>query len=273
MKSSQDKRSFISFPGTFTEKIQSHLSIPFFDYPAKTIAPKTSPPGPLSNFGEGENSSKREHSSHFHNWELPQFGHDRLATFVLIIIVLLSTPHSLYAETALETMQVTVNDVLNVLQDPALKGEKYLETKKEKLKVIMDRTFNYTILSRQALGKTWTTITPAQQQEFILLYSTLLGTTYMNRIISYGDEKVDIKRDVPLSDTIYEVQSIIHSQNREIPVFYRLNFKDKKWMVFDVVIEGVSMTQNYRSQFRNFLSKKSMEDLLGVLKKKTVGSD
>jgi len=93
----------------------------------------------------------------------------------------------------------------------------------------------------------------------------------MNRIISYGDEKVDVRREVPLSSKIYEVQTTIHSQTRLIPVFYRLSFSDNRWQVFDVVIEGVSLTRNYRSQFKNFLSKKSMDDLLGVLKKKIQG--
>ncbi len=189
--------------------------------------------------------------------------------FILILLMLLSSPQLLYATTATETMHNTINEVLTILKNPALKGDEHLKTKKEKLWPIMDRTFNYTMLSRQALGKIWHSITPIQQKEFIRLYSTLLGATYMNRVISYGDEKVVITKEMPLSDSISEVQTIISSQNQDIPVFYRLNLKNKKWLVFDVVIEGVSLTRNYRSQFKNFLSKNNMDDLLRVLKKKT----
>lgn len=192
-----------------------------------------------------------------------------ITMFFLTLLLLVNTSQPLYAATAMETMQSTINDVLIILKDPALKGKEHLKTKKGKLWAIVDRTFNYSMLSRQALGRIWKNVTPIQQQEFTRLYSRLLGNTYMNRIIAYGDEKVDITRELPLSKSIAEVQTVIHSQSREIPVFYRLNLEDKKWQVFDVVIEGVSLTQNYRSQFKNFLSKKSMDDLLGVLKKKT----
>ena len=194
-------------------------------------------------------------------------------TKLLIIMAatfLLWPPTPLHATpTARETMQQTINEVLSVLKDPTLKGNSHVATQKERLRTIMDRTFNYTLLSRQALGRIWKEISPEQQNEFMTLYRALLANTYMDRIIAYGDEKVEITRDIPLSDTIFEIQTVIHSQNGEIPVFYRLNKTENQWKVFDVVIEGVSLTKNYRSQFTDFLAKKSMNDLLRVLRNKT----
>lgn len=173
------------------------------------------------------------------------------------------------ASTARETMQETIETVLAVLKDPALKGDDHMTQKKERLQTIMDRTFNYSLLAKQALGRAWREISAVQQNEFTALYSTLLADTYLDRIITYGDEKVEITRDISLSDAVFEVQTAIHSPNGTIPVFYRLNRSEDQWLVFDVVIEGVSLTKNYRSQFSDFLAKKSMDDLLKVLRKKT----
>ena len=100
----------------------------------------------------------------------------------------------------------------------------------------------------------------------------MLGKTYMNRILSYGDEKILIGRGIPLTDDIAEVQTTLISKKNDIPIHYRLSFKDGKWKIFDVLIEGVSLTKNYRSQFKKFLSKKSMAQLLEVLEKKTKGA-
>ncbi|SLM28120.1 Toluene tolerance protein [Desulfamplus magnetovallimortis] len=187
----------------------------------------------------------------------------------LLEVLLLSLPHDSEASTAMNTMENTVNEVLGVLKDPDLKGDGNRDIKKEKIWVIIDKAFNYDLLARQALGKIWKTISNEQQHEFTKLYSKLLGNTYIDRILSYGDESVDIEREIPLADKIAEVQTVISYQERKIPVFYRLNFENGTWKVFDVVIEGVSMTKNYRSQFKDFLSKKSMDDLLNVLNKKS----
>lgn len=177
----------------------------------------------------------------------------------------------LFAEelTAGKTMKATVDKVLDVLKDPLLKGDAHTETKKDRLWTILDSAFDYDMLSRNTLGKHWRRMTPLQQKDFIQLFSRLLGNTYMDRILSYGNEKILITKEVPLSEKIAEVQTSIYSrEGREIPVFYRLVSGDAGWHVFDIVIEGVSLTGNYRSQFKKFLSKKSMEQLLQALRKK-----
>ncbi|MFK5952256.1 MAG: ABC transporter substrate-binding protein, partial [Desulfobacterium sp.] len=172
---------------------------------------------------------------------------------------------TVYGATAVETMSRVTDDVLTVLKDPGLKEESSLETKKEKLWEIMDTVFDYQLLSQYSLGRKWRQITPEQQADFLRLYGLLLGKTYMNRILSYGDEKILIGRGIPLADDIAEVRTTLISKKNDIPIHYRLSFKDGVWKIFDVVIEGVSLTKNYRSQFKKFLSKKSMAQLLEVL--------
>ena len=191
--------------------------------------------------------------------------------FLLGFLLIPLSVHNAYAATATETMTRTTDAVLKVLTDPQLKDEKLLATKKEKLWEIVDSVFDYELLSRNSLGITWRRITAEQQRKFSRLYGLLLGKTYMDRILSYGDEKIIIGKEMALAADIAEVQTTIISNNTDIPIYYRLIFSNDQWKVFDVIIEGVSLTKNYRSQFRNFLNGKSMEQLLEVLEKKTDG--
>ena len=195
-----------------------------------------------------------------------------LFSSICLAAFLLMTSQSLDASplTPAETMQITVNKVLEVLKDPQLKGDAHVNTKKERLWTIVDSVFDYERLSRNVLGLHWRNSTSEQQKEFTHLFSRLLGNTYMDRILSYGNEKITITKEMQLSESIAEVQTSISSEKgTEIPLFYRLFVENGTWRVYDIIIEGVSLTGNYRSQFKNFLSKKSMKQLLQVLRKKT----
>ena len=194
-----------------------------------------------------------------------------LMLFVLFSLFIPMSVHNVYGATATDTMAVTTDAVLNVLTDPRLKDEEQLETKKEKLWEIVDNVFDYELLSQNSLGMTWRRITAEQKAQFSRLYGLLLGKTYMDRILSYGDEKVTIGKEIALAADIAEVQTRIFSKNTEIPIFYRFVSRNGEWKVFDVIIEGVSLTKNYRSQFNNFLNGKSMDQLLDLLERKTAG--
>lgn len=189
-----------------------------------------------------------------------------------MMLLMPMTVKTVCGATAVETMSRVTDDVLTVLKDPGLKEESSLESKKEKLWEIMDTVFDYQLLSQYSLGRKWRQITVEQQADFLRVYALLLGKTYMNRILSYGDEKILIGREIPLADDIAEVQTTLISKKNDIPIHYRLSFQDGVWKIFDVLIEGVSLTKNYRSQFKTFLSKKSMAQLLKVLEKKTKGA-
>jgi phospholipid transport system substrate-binding protein len=93
---------------------------------------------------------------------------------------------------------------------------------------------------------------------------------YADRLLAYSDEKVIFDKESELRKGQFEVQSYIAtSDGKKIPLYYRMVEKQGKWRVYDVVIEGVSMVKNYRSQFREILSKKQPEDLLETLRDKT----
>lgn len=188
---------------------------------------------------------------------------------ILVIALLRLWTVSAFATPPQETIQTQVNRALGVLRDPALKVESAKEAKEKKIWEIIDSVFDYNELSKRTLAQHWKEFSPSQQEEFTRLFGKLLGSVYMNRIIAYKDEKVVFNKVNNLSEKHAEVQSEVVMSSKSIPILYRMTLGDGGWRVYDVVIEGVSLVQNYRSQFKQILTNKSPEDLLKILRAKT----
>jgi phospholipid transport system substrate-binding protein len=192
-----------------------------------------------------------------------------LVVLIIVLVALKLSSVSAFAATPLETIKPQVERALEVLRDPALKAESAKAVKEKKIWAILDSVFDYTELSRRTLAQHWKKFSPDQQKEFISLFGKLLGTVYMDRIIAYKDEKVVFGKVTHLSDKTAEVQSEVVQSSKSIPIYYRMILKGGEWKVYDVVIEGASLVQNYRTQFREILMNKKPEDLLKQLREKT----
>lgn len=194
----------------------------------------------------------------------------RKGSAVLTLCLLLFLPPTVSSSGGgpLETVTEHVNSALDILRDPSLKGEAKKKVKKEKIRALSETMFDFTELSKRTLSQNWGKMTPAQQKEFIDLYKSILEDAYMDKIVSYTDEKVIFDREVQLSEKAVEVQTITVTRTVEIPINYRVIQKEGQWRVYDVVIEGVSLINNYRSQFREILTNKTINDLLDILRKK-----
>ena len=186
----------------------------------------------------------------------------------LSILIFFLSAHPVYAGAPLDSVQANVNKVLEVLRDPKLKAESAKENKKEKLRAIYEQMFDEVELSRRTLGVHWNKLNPAQQQEFVHLFRQVLEKAYIDKILSYTNEKIIFPGEDMLSSNQAEVQTKIITASREIPISYRVILKDDTWKVYDVVIENVSLVQNYRSQFKSILAKNTPEQLLEILRKK-----
>ena len=187
---------------------------------------------------------------------------------IMTIVMCLILPLSAFAGAALDTVQSHVNKVLDVLRDPSLKTESAKKVKKDKMRAIADDMFDFTELSKRTLAQNWSKFDPEQRKEFIKLYKTLLADTYADKILAYTNEKIVFSKEIPLSDKTAEVRSSVLRKPSEIPINYRVIKKDDGWRVYDVVVEGVSLINNYRSQFREILLSKPPESLLETLRKK-----
>lgn len=186
----------------------------------------------------------------------------------MTLILWLNFPLSVFADAPLETVKSHVDRVLDVLRDPSLKAESAKKVKKDKLRAISEKMFDFTELSKRTLALNWSKFNPEQQKEFIKLYTSLLEDAYASKIMSGEDDKVVFGKEIALTDKTAEVRSTILRKTGEVPVSYRMILEDGAWRVYDVVIEGVSLINNYRSQFREILSNKPPESVLETLRKK-----
>lgn len=184
-----------------------------------------------------------------------------------ILMFFLSTL-PVYAGAPLDTVQTNVNKVLDVLRDPKLKDESAKGIKKEKIEAIYEQMFDEVELSMRTLGKNWTKLNPAQQQEVVRLYGQILEKAYIDKILSYTNEKIVFSKENMLSTNQAEVQTKVITSTNEILIFYRVILKGGIWKVYDVVVENVSLVQNYRSQFNSILAKNTPDQLLEILRKK-----
>jgi phospholipid transport system substrate-binding protein len=192
-----------------------------------------------------------------------------LVVLAIALATLKLSPASAFGALPLETIQAQVDRAMEVLRDPALKAESAKGAKEKKIWAILDGVFDYTELSKRTLAQHWNRFSPDQQGEFTRLFGKLLGGVYIDRIIAYKDEKVVFGKVTNLSDKTAEVQSEVVQSSKSIPILYRMISENGEWRVYDVVIEGVSLVQNYRSQFREILTNKSPENLLKMLREKT----
>jgi phospholipid transport system substrate-binding protein len=187
---------------------------------------------------------------------------------IIWLAVLLILPLQVHAEDAKATVEAQINKMLVRMQEPSFK-ELPRDGKLDEIRKIINEIFDYQELSRRTLGRDWRKFNPQQQKEFTELFSKLLENVYADRILAYTHEKIDFGRETQLEKSRVEVESyIITTDNKKVPLFYRLTLEDGKWRVYDVVIEGVSMIKNYRGQFRQILSKESPDDLLKTLREK-----
>ncbi|MCG6980564.1 MAG: ABC transporter substrate-binding protein [Deltaproteobacteria bacterium] len=187
----------------------------------------------------------------------------------MMILILLISPLQAEAGVPLDTVEAHVKEVLDILRDPALQGEADKKVKEEKIETIANEMFDYVALSKLTLGRSWRDFNKEQQKEFVSLYRSILKKAYMDKILAYTDEQVVFDRDIMLSENKAEVHTRIITKSAEIPINYRLYLKDGQWKVYDVIVEGISLVQNYRTQFREILANNSPEEVLKILREKT----
>jgi phospholipid transport system substrate-binding protein len=173
-----------------------------------------------------------------------------------------------YAGAPKQRIESQVKAVLDVLRNPALKDESAQKEKEDKIWSIVHDIFDFTELSRRTLSRNWKRFNKDQRKEFEDLFTQFLGDVYMDRVLAYKDEEVVFEKETQLSEERVEVQSKVLTGGKEIPMYYRMVKKNDTWKVYDVIIEGVSLVMNYRSQFNQILSKNPPEELLKVLRKK-----
>lgn len=162
----------------------------------------------------------------------------------------------------------TVDKVISLSQDKNLKKPGKAAERRAAIRKVISQRFDFEEMARRSLAVAWQQRTPQERKEFVGLYTDLLERSYMKRIEGYSNEKI-VYLDEKIDGTYAVVRTkIITDRNVEIPIDYRLLDRNGKWLVYDVVIEGVSLVNNYRTQFSKIIRTSSYQELVKKMKNK-----
>jgi phospholipid transport system substrate-binding protein len=166
----------------------------------------------------------------------------------------------------MESIRTTTERILEVLNDPDLKGPEKIEERRNLVREAAEKRLDWGEIARRCLGRHWRSISEAEREEFQKLLRDLAEGTLLGRLGEYSGEKV-IYDSERIDGKYSEVKiKIITEKSQEIPVVYRMKESNGCWRVYDVLIEGVSLVNNYRSQFNEILVNGSYQDLVERLK-------
>lgn len=172
----------------------------------------------------------------------------------------------------IDQIRETIEKVLSIVADEGLVEADKADEKNRRIFEVVEKSFDFREMSQRALATHWKKLSSDQQDNFVRLFSRLLQNTYLKKINMYSDEEVQYKgQDIRKNRAI--VETVVLKNNVQIPLVYRLKKKTDQWMVYDVVIEGVSLVRNYRSQFRSILNKEKYAGLIMRMEKKIKKSE
>lgn len=167
-----------------------------------------------------------------------------------------------------DEIKATIDNVVTVLQDANLKGPDKQRDRRAKVRNIIYPKFDFAEMAKRSLGSHWPRRTVEEQKTFVDLFTELVETSYVDAIDSYNGEKVAIANEKQ-DKAFAEVNTkIITNKGENFAIDYKLHQRDGAWKVYDVVIENISLTNNYRSQFGRVIAKSSYEELLSKIKEK-----
>ena len=169
---------------------------------------------------------------------------------------------------ATDAIKGTIDEALTIIRDKELKHPGRTEERRQRLEQVVGDRFDYQEMSRRALGAPWNTLSDKDKQEFVALFRTLLTNSYADKIESYSGEGVQYLNERTEKDYA-EVRTKVLTGKTEIPLDYRLVIKGTDWRVYDVVVDGVSLVNNYRGQFSKILRSSTYTDLVDQLRKKS----
>lgn len=169
-------------------------------------------------------------------------------------------------DAAAAVVEKTTSGVIAVLTDQSLSTEQ----KRKRVEDIAIGSMDFETLSKLVLARNWSRFDDTQRSEFIALFKNHLSMTYGRNVESYKNEKVQItgSRQETGGDVTVKTKIVRGGGNADILVDYRLRQRDGTWKIIDVVIEGVSLVSNFRSQFQDVVASGGPERLLALLREK-----
>jgi phospholipid transport system substrate-binding protein len=184
----------------------------------------------------------------------------RQTLVLLAILALVGWPaREARASQAGDQLRSRIDRVVAILEDPALKTRP--QARRAALREAAIELFDFTEITRRALGRHWQGATPLERDELVQLLTALIERSYLGRIERYSGETIAQVGEAVDGD-LATVRTRLIGKSGEIPVDYRLHRLGERWRVYDVSVEGISLVANYRAQFETILRTSSPQALV-----------
>ncbi|MGB2551662.1 MULTISPECIES: ABC transporter substrate-binding protein [unclassified Campylobacter] len=191
--------------------------------------------------------------------------------FKIICALFLSV--SLYAITESEikpSVEAATKNAISVLKDKGLNNDQ----KADKIFAIFDPFFDYKQMAKISLSKRYDALSDTQKQQFDKAFETRLKSSYVDKLLSYNDQEINLKEHTKPNDKRYWLNGEVVSEGKSYPFVYKFyDAKERGWLIYDLDILGVSIVQTYRSQFGSLLENGSFDDLLKRLESVNLPED
>ena len=190
---------------------------------------------------------------------------------IFIFLVMLGQTAPARGATPADSIKQTTDKIMAILADHSLLPPEKAGERKKKIREAVNERFDWGEMSKRALGRHWQKRTEQEKEAFSAMFAKLLEGAYMEKVVNYSGQKVIYENEHIDGDYGEVTAKIFTSKNEEISVEYRLKKKAEDWLVYDVSIEGVSLVNNYRTQFNNILRNTSFQGLMKRLEEKVSG--
>ena len=192
----------------------------------------------------------------------------RLVAAGLIAAVALVASRAADAGPPTDQLKSTIDRILSILQDPALRAPGKVEERRLKIREVADDVFDWTEIGKRALARHWEARSPQEREEFSKLFADLLERSYVGKIEGYSGEKIVYDKETIDGERAEVRTKLVTKAGTQIPIDYQMQKVGDRWRVYDVKIENVGLVANYRSQFNRIIQQSGYNDLIQRLKTK-----
>lgn len=188
---------------------------------------------------------------------------NRLLKFLMMAVALSFTSASLAASSPTDDVRTSVEAILVILQN----GELDVQQKRADISKIINKRFDFRAMSQRTLATNWKKTSDEEKKQFTALFSQLIESSYVGKIEAYTNEKVEYPGE-KVKGKKAVVETLILTSSADIPVNYKLYQKGDQWLVYDVIIEGISLISNYRSSYQEIMKDEGFDGLLNRMQAK-----
>ena len=177
-------------------------------------------------------------------------------------------PDRAWAGAPTDQLKAQIERTVKILDDPELKKPGKQRDRRAAVRQVANDIFDFSETAKRSLARHWAARSQAEREEFVQLFGDLLERSYISKIELYGGEKIKFVGETIEPDGAIVRTRLVTRQDTEIPIDYRMHARGDKWLVYDVLIEGVSLISNYRTQFNKIITTSSYQELVKKMKSK-----